>query len=116
MLWRTKARPTTSCCSSGEAAVTGGATSGVVGTTGAVCGANQPSCGDEFAITALAVSPYNCQARVVATPRQNTTRNRARPRNARVTNEGRLMIALRDDGLIALAAGPAASRCVANSD
>jgi len=36
---------------------------GVVCARGAVCGANQPSCGDEFASIALAASPYDCQAK-----------------------------------------------------
>jgi hypothetical protein len=52
---------------------------GAIGTTGAVCGANQPSCGDEFAIMALAASPYDCQAKIVPTPTQKTIKKRAKP-------------------------------------
>ena len=88
--------------------------SGVVRATG--CGANQASCADEFAIVALATSPYDCQAKVVPTPRANMMRNRVRARVARLPSDGRIMAASRDDRLIASTLDPAALGCVGNSD
>src|SRR5215475_8532172 len=73
-----------SCCRSDEAvSAAGGVTMlGVVCARGAVCGANQPSCGDEFASIALAASPYDCQTKVAPIPMENMIRKRARPREA----------------------------------
>src|SRR5215831_20649623 len=66
-----------SCCRSDEAVSAAGGTTmlGVVCARGAVCGANQPSCGDEFASIALAASPYDCQAKVAPIPMENMIRN-----------------------------------------
>src|SRR5262245_31021128 len=90
-----------SCCRSDEAVSAAGGTtmSGVVCARGAVCGANQPSWGDEFASIALAVSPYDCQAMVAPIPMENMIRKRARPREALLPSDGRWMIASRD-GLV----------------
>src|SRR5215475_3277673 len=79
-----------SCCRSDEAvSAAGGITMlGVVGAVGAVCGANQPSCGDEFASIALAASPYDCQAKVAPIPMENMIRKRARPREALRPSDG----------------------------
>src|SRR5262249_13132477 len=79
-----------SCCRSDEAvSAAGGITMlGVVGAVGAVCGANQPSCGDEFASIALAASPYDCQAKVAPIPIENMIRKRARPREALWPSDG----------------------------
>src|SRR5712691_644575 len=86
------------CCSSGEGVEGGaGATlSEAIRAWGAACGAHQPSCGDELAIISLAASPYDCQAKVAATPMQNMSSNRARLREARLPSDGRLMIAWTD--------------------
>ena len=89
---------------------------GAIGTTGAVCGANQPSCGDEFAIMALAASPYDCQAKIVPTPTQKTIKKRASLRNTRLASDGRMMAPSSDDGFIAPTVGLAALGCVGNSD
>src|SRR5215831_15311833 len=80
-----------SCCRSDEAvSAAGGITMlGVVCAGGAVCGANQPSCGDEFASIALAASPYDCQAKVAPIPMENMIRKRARPREALRPSERR---------------------------
>src|SRR5215470_14629885 len=79
-----------SCCRSDEAVSAAGGTTmlGVVCARGAVCGANQPSCGDEFASIALAASPYDCQAKVAPIPMENTMRKRARPREALPPSDG----------------------------
>src|SRR5260370_38881410 len=50
-------------------------------------GANQPSCGYEFAIIARAASPYDCQAKVAATPMQKVIRRRMSASRARLTDE-----------------------------
>src|SRR5262249_48273011 len=78
------------CCRSDEAVSAAGGTTmlGVVCARGAVCGANQPSCGDEFASIALAASPYDCQAKVAPIPMENTIRKRARPREALPPSDG----------------------------
>src|SRR5262245_44520272 len=78
------------CCRSDEAvSAAGGITTlGVVCARGAVCGANQPSCGDEFASIALAASPYDCQAKVAPIPMENMIRKRARPREALRPSDG----------------------------
>jgi hypothetical protein len=68
------------------AGVTG---SGAVGATGAVCGPNQASCGDELAIIARAASPYDCQAKVVPRPAQKMINKEASLRNARFASDGR---------------------------
>src|SRR5262249_37670141 len=90
-----------SCCRSDEAlSAAGGSTMlGVVCARGAGCGANQPSCGDEFASIALAASPYDCQAKVAPIPMENMIRKRVRPREALLPSDGRLIIASRD-GLV----------------
>src|SRR6266404_6847439 len=62
--------------------------SGVFCATGSACGANQPSCGYEFTIISRAASPYDCQAKVAATPMQNAIRKRARAREARLRTGG----------------------------
>src|SRR5215470_19247940 len=79
-----------SCCRSDEAVSAAGGTTmlGVVCARGAVCGANQPSCGDEFASIALAASPYDCQAKVAPIPMENMIRKRARPREALPPSDG----------------------------
>ncbi len=51
-------------------------------------GANQPSCGYEFAIISRAASPYDCQAKVVPTPTQKMARKRERAREARLRSGG----------------------------
>jgi hypothetical protein len=112
-LWRTAARPSASCFRSDETAPAG---AGAIGTTGAVCGANQPSCGDEFAIMALAASPYDCQAKIVPTPTQKTIKKRASLRNTRLASDGRMMAPSSDDGFIAPTVGLAALGCVGTSD
>src|SRR5262245_44009107 len=78
------------CCRSDEAvSAAGGITMlGVVCARGAVCGANQPSCGDEFASIALAASPYDCQAKVAPIPMENMIRKRARRREALPPSDG----------------------------
>src|SRR5207245_4159550 len=69
-----------------------GATSAFV--SGAFCatssarGANQRSCGYGFAIICLAASPYDCQAKVAATPMQNAITKWARAREARLRTDG----------------------------
>ena len=68
----------------------GATTSGVVCAGGAVCGANQPNCGHEFAIIALAASPYDCKAKVVPTPMKHAMRKRARARKALLPSDGRI--------------------------
>jgi hypothetical protein len=75
-----------------------------------VCGTNQPSCGDKLAIVALAASPYDCQAKVVLTPMQNTISMRAMLREARLPSEGRLMPASGEDRVIGSTVGAAAFR------
>jgi hypothetical protein len=45
---------------------------GVLCATGSACGANQPSCGNEFAIVSRAASPYDCQAYTDAKSYQET--------------------------------------------
>ena len=112
-LWRTAARPNASCCTSDEAAPAG---AGAIGTTGAVCGANQPSCGDELAIIARAASPYACQAKVVPTPTEKTINKRASPRKARLASDGRMMVASSDDWFTPSPVGPVALRSLGNSD
>src|SRR5262249_20063428 len=59
--------------------------------TAATCGANQLSCGDDFAIISRAASPYDCQASVPATPMQSIIRKRARARRARLRRDGRIL-------------------------
>src|SRR5262249_53282869 len=90
MLWRMEATAAVSCCRSDEAvSAAGGITMlGVVCARGAVCGANQPSCGDEFASIALAASPYDCQPKVTPIPMENTIRKRPRPREALPPSDG----------------------------
>src|SRR5260370_30551042 len=61
--------------------------SGVFCATGSACGANQPSCGYEFAIIARAASPYDCQAKVAAIPMQKVIRKRTSASKARLTDE-----------------------------
>src|SRR5215813_12318750 len=99
-----------SCCRSDEAvSAAGGITMlGVVGAVGAVCGANQPSCGDEFASIALAASPYDCQAKVAPIPMENMRR----PREALSPSEAR--IAPTDESAIGSRPGRAAARSVGN--
>src|SRR4029450_3722295 len=63
---------------------------GVVCARGAVCGANQPSCGDEFASIALAASPYDCQAKVAPIPMENMIRKR----HARLTRGSSVVVGL----------------------
>jgi len=46
-------------------------------------GASQPNCSDDFAIIALAASPYDCQPNVAAIPRQNAIKERKIARGAR---------------------------------
>src|SRR5258705_468887 len=74
--WRTAARLSDialSSCGSVEE-MDGTTVSGTVCAT-AACGPNQPSCGYLLATISLAVSPYDCQAKVAATPTQNAIRN-----------------------------------------
>src|SRR5262249_29071128 len=87
------AKSSLSCCSSGEAVACGAAAvcSGATCGTDAVSGANEASCGHEVAIIALAASPYNCQAKVVQTPIENTIRKRTRPREALLPSDGRII-------------------------
>src|SRR5215470_14954160 len=73
-------------CRSKEGA-TGAFVSGAFCSTSSACGANQRSGGYEFAIICLAASPYDCQAKVAATPMQNATRKRA-GREARLRTNG----------------------------
>src|SRR5262250_3031395 len=56
--------------------------SGAFCVAGAASGANQPNCGDNLAIASLAVSPYDCQATVAATPMPNAIRKRTMARKA----------------------------------
>src|SRR5262245_14528042 len=51
-------------------------------------GANQPSCGYECAIVALAASPYDCQSEMTATPVQNVIRRGASARDGRLRHDG----------------------------
>src|SRR5229473_3796383 len=68
-----------SCCWSGNGAAeaVGAIMSGLFCVTGAACGTDQPSRGNELAIVLLAASPYDCQARVATTPMQNVIGARA---------------------------------------
>ena len=92
----------------------GATTSGVVCARGAVCGANQPNCGHEFAIIALAASPYDCKAKVVPTPMKHAMRKRARARKAILPSDGR--IGPTDEWAIASRPGGATSRGVGKSN
>ncbi len=62
-------------------------TSGALCATGSACGANQPSCGYEFAIISRAASPYDCQAKVAATPMQKIIKKRTSVSKACLTDE-----------------------------
>src|SRR5262252_421360 len=97
------------CCRSDEAvSAAGGTMLGVVCASGAVCGANQPSCGDEFASIALAASPYDCQAKVAPIPMENMIR----PRKALSPSDG--PIAPTDEHAIGSTPGRAVPRSVGN--
>src|SRR6476660_6222418 len=98
-----------SCCKSDEAVSAAGGTT-MLGARGAVCGANQPSCGDEFASIALAASPNDCQPKVAPIPMENMIRKRARPRDA--PSDG--PIAPTDEPAIGSRPGRAAARSVGN--
>jgi hypothetical protein len=50
-------------------------------------GVRQPNCLDEFAITSLAASLYDCQPNVAAIPRQNAIKKRKMARGARRLSE-----------------------------
>jgi hypothetical protein len=71
-------------------ALAGAATSEIVGTAGAGCGASQPSCGEDFAIIPRAASPYDCQAKVLQTPTLKMTNKRASLRKTRLPSDGRI--------------------------
>src|SRR6476661_2124673 len=103
-----------SCCKSDEAVSAAGVTTmlGVVCARGAVCGANQPSCGDEFASIALAASPYDCQAKVAPIPTENMIRKRARPREALPPSDGPIVPT--DEPAIGSRPGREAPRSVGN--
>jgi hypothetical protein len=61
---------------------------GALGASGSAGGANQPNTEYEFAIICLAVSVYDRQANVAATPMQNAIRRRERSREARLRSDG----------------------------
>src|SRR5262245_55845203 len=54
-------------------------------------GASQPSCSDQFAIIALATSPYDCQPNVAPIPRQNAIKKRKTARGARRLSDSDLL-------------------------
>src|SRR5258708_33761913 len=90
MLCRTASRSSDialSCCGSKEGA-TSAIVSGTFCATGSACGANQPSCGYEFAIMARAAAPEDCHANGEAPPVQNVSRNREKAREARLRGDG----------------------------